>query len=106
MRRRCAALRRRAAGGSAFVLTTEPLDGSDPLAGVDGLRQQAARQLDGRTELRLLLDDDGVISGVVQALAGANRRILSLEKVEPSLEDVFVDLVGERFEDGGEEAQP
>ncbi|HEV2686767.1 MAG TPA: ABC transporter ATP-binding protein [Actinomycetota bacterium] len=92
------ALRRRAAGGSSFLLTTEPLDGTDPLAGVPGLRQKAARPLDGRTELRLLLEDDGAISGVVQALAGANRRIPSLEKVEPSLEDVFVDLVGERFE--------
>jgi ABC-2 type transport system ATP-binding protein len=97
------ALRRRASGGSAFVLTTEPFNGADPLSDVPGLRQKAARALDGRTELRLLLEDDGAISGVVQALADANRRILSLEKVEPSLEDVFVDIVGERFGAGDEE---
>jgi ABC-2 type transport system ATP-binding protein len=99
-----AALRRRAAGGSAFLLTTEPLDGSVALDQVRGVRHAAARQVDGRTELRLLLDDDGVVSAVVQALAGAQRRILSFEKVEPSLEDVFVKTVGERFEDETEGA--
>jgi len=99
-----AALRRRAAGGSAFLLTTEPLDGSVSLEQVRGVRQAAARQIDGRTELRLVLDDDGVISAVVEAIAGAKRRILSFEKVEPSLEDVFVKTVGERFEDEDESA--
>src|SRR5438552_2528383 len=99
-----AALRRRAAGGSAFLLTTEALDGTASLDQVRGVRQAAARQIDGRTELRLLLDDDGVVSAVVQALAGANRRILSFEKVEPSLEDVFVKTVGERFEEASEDA--
>jgi len=94
-----AALRRRAAGGSAFLLTTEPLDGTVSLDRVQGVRQVAARAVDGRTELRLVLDDDGVISSVVKALADADRRILSFEKVEPSLEDVFVQTVGERFDE-------
>jgi len=101
-----AALKRRAAGGSAFLLTTEPLDGEVSLDRVRGVRQAAARQLDGRTELRLVLDDDGVISSVVQALADAKRRILSFEKVEPSLEDVFVKTVGERFEEPASEEVP
>ena len=99
-----AALRRRAAGGSAFLLTTEPLDGTVVLDRVRGVRQAAAKQIDGRTELRLVLDDDGVVSAVVEALAGAKRRILSFEKVEPSLEDVFVRTVGERFDDEREDA--
>jgi len=99
-----AALRRRAAGGSAFLLTTEPLDGTVALDQVRGVRQAAAKQIDGRTELRLVLDDDGVVSAVVEALAGAKRRILSFEKVEPSLEDVFVRTVGERFEEESEDA--
>jgi ABC-2 type transport system ATP-binding protein len=94
-----ARLKRRAAGGSAFLLQTEPLDGAVAIEKLKGVRQAAARPLDGRTELRLVLDDDGVISSVVEALAGAKRRILSFEKVEPSLEDVFVRTVGERFEE-------
>jgi len=98
-----AALRRRAAGGSAFLLTTESLDGAVALDRLRGVRQVAARAVDGRTELRLVLEDDGVISSVVQALADARRRILSLEKVEPSLEDVFVRTVGERFDEPGSE---
>jgi ABC-2 type transport system ATP-binding protein len=100
-----ARLKRRAAGGSAFLLQTEPLDGAVALEQLEGVRQAAARPLDGRTELRLVLDDDGVISSVVEALASAKRRILSFEKVEPSLEDVFVQTVGERFEQPASEEE-
>jgi ABC-type uncharacterized transport system ATPase subunit len=46
-----------------------------------------------------------VISSVVEALASATRRILSFEKVEPSLEDVFVQTVGERFEQPASEEE-
>ena len=43
--------------------------------------------------LRLTLADDGGIAGVVKALADRERRIFSLQKIEPSLEDVFVQIV-------------
>jgi ABC-2 type transport system ATP-binding protein len=50
------------------------------------------------------LADDGAIAGVVKALADHNRRILSLQKEEPSLEDVFVRLVGQRIEEADQGA--
>jgi ABC-2 type transport system ATP-binding protein len=96
------ALRRRAAGGSYFILTTAPLDGIEWLTQVPGVQRADAREGEGHTELRLTLADDGVIAGVVTALAGRQRRILSLQKIEPSLEEVFVQTVGRRLEDEDE----
>jgi len=97
-----AALRRQTAGGSYFVLTTEPLDGPTWLNQVQGVERADATASDGRTELRLQLADDGVIAGVVKALADHERRIFSLQKIEPSLEDVFVQIVGQRLEEADE----
>ena len=101
-----AALRRRTAGGTYFVLTTEPLDGIAWVSGVPGVQRADARVTDGRTELRLQVADDGAIAGVVKALADRERRIFSLQKIEPSLEDVFVQIVGRRLEEADEGGRP
>jgi len=101
-----AALRRRTAGGTYFVLTTEPLDGIAWVSGVPGVQRADARATDGRTELRLQVADDGAIAGVVKALADRERRIFSLQKIEPSLEDVFVQIVGRRLEEADEGGRP
>lgn len=96
-----AALKRRASGGTYFLLTTETLDGIS-LAGLPGVQRADTRALDGRMELQLHLADDGAIAGVVKVLADSNRRIFSLQKVEPTLEEVFVQLVGQRLEEADE----
>jgi ABC-2 type transport system ATP-binding protein len=97
-----AALRRMGAGGTQFVLTTESLDGGAGLAQVSGVRHVDILPRDGRSELRVQLVDDGAIAAVVKALADQNRRIFSLQKIEPSLEDVFVQIVGHRLEEADE----
>ena len=53
--------------------------------------------------VNLSLVDDGALGGVVGALGGLGSHILALQKSEPSLEDVFVELVGRGF---GDEAEP
>src|SRR3989442_6490383 len=87
-----AALGRGTAGGTYFILTTEPLDGTAWVSQVPGVQRADARASDGRTELRLQLADDGVIAGVVKALADRERRIFSLQKIELSLVDVIVQI--------------
>jgi ABC-2 type transport system ATP-binding protein len=43
---------------------------------------------------------------VVQAVAGSGAKILTLNKVEPTLEDVFIQLVGRKLDaDGSSPAQ-
>lgn len=101
-----AALRRRATGGSYFILTTEPLDGTGWLVQLPGVQVADTRPLDGRMELRLQLAEEGAIAAVVQALAERNRRIFSLQKIEPTLEEVFVQIVGQRLEEADERREP
>ncbi len=97
-----AALRRAGAGGTQFVLTTDPLTRGPWLTQVVGLRSLDLTARDGRTELRVNLADDGAIAGVVKALADQDRRIYALQKIEPSLEDVFVQIVGQRIDEADE----
>jgi hypothetical protein len=44
--------------------------------------------------VNLVLHEDAALGGVVTALAGLRSQILALRKSEPTLEDVFVELVG------------
>jgi ABC-2 type transport system ATP-binding protein len=53
---------------------------------------------DGRVHVNLALVDDAALGGVVGALGDLGAHILALRKSEPSLEDVFVELVGRGFE--------
>ncbi len=48
----------------------------------------------GLTKLKFILDDDAIVSDIVSAVPKSGSKIVSVEKVEPTLEDVFVTLVG------------
>jgi ABC-2 type transport system ATP-binding protein len=88
------ALRKRSAGGSTFVVTTEAHGGVPDLQQLPGVDRAESFARDGHIELRLQLADDRAISGVLAALSDIGHSVLTLEKVQPSLEDVFVDIVG------------
>ena len=105
-------LKRRVQRESVFRLELDRLDGGvgalRRLPGVVSAAQAAGDQADGRGERRtvevnLVLVDDGALGGVVGALGGLGAQILALRKSEPSLEDVFVELVGRGFDDADEE---
>ena len=49
--------------------------------------------------INLVIVEDSALGGVVGALAGIGSQIVSLRKSEPSLEDVFIELVGRGFHD-------
>jgi ABC-2 type transport system ATP-binding protein len=51
-------------------------------------------------KLNLILHEEAVISSVVSTLAEHRAGILTLQKHEPTLEDVFIKLVGRRLTDG------
>jgi ABC-2 type transport system ATP-binding protein len=100
-------LKRRVQRESVFRIELNKLEG-----GVGALRRlpgvvsatQAADSKGGagdphRIEVNLALLDDAALGGVVGALGSLGARILALRKSEPSLEDVFVELVGRGFDD-------
>lgn len=108
-----AELRQRVQRESIFRLELDRLDGGPAvLARLPGvLRAVSATDeaRDGIGEARqsvvvnLVLCEDSALGGVVVALGGLGARILALRKSEPTLEDVFVELVGRGFEEPADE---
>lgn len=94
-------LKHRLQKDAIFLLEISPLNGM-PLATLEGIRgvQTVAQSTqDGSTSLQFVLEDDSVLGGIITELTAHNIRILNLQKREPTLEDVFVDLVGRSMEE-------
>ena len=97
-------LKRRVQRESIFRLELDHLDGGvAQLARLPGVESAAlAADTDAeaqRVAVNLVLTDDAALGGVVTALGGTGSQILALRKSEPTLEDVFVELVGRGFGD-------
>jgi ABC-2 type transport system ATP-binding protein len=105
-------LKKRVQRESVFRLEVDRLDGGvGALRRLPGVvdataaaRDQATGQGDRQAvEVNLALVDDAALGEVVGALGGLGSHILALRKSEPSLEDVFVELVGRGFDDADED---
>ncbi|MGH2407288.1 MAG: ATP-binding cassette domain-containing protein [Candidatus Limnocylindrales bacterium] len=104
-----AELKHRVQSESIFRLELEGFErGAAVLSSLPGVVRAvaAARDTDGdgagerrSAVISLVLEDDAALGGVVGALAAQGARIVALRKSEPSLEDVFVELVGRPFND-------
>src|SRR4030066_625880 len=57
------------------------------------------RSQDGFESLDLILEEEQALAGVLNTLNTAKVRLLNLQKNEPTLEDVFVKLVGQSMEE-------
>jgi len=53
---------------------------------------------DGFETLDIILEEEQALAGVINTLNSTDIRIMNLKKNEPTLEDVFVRLVGQRME--------
>ena len=104
-------LKRRVQRESVFRIELDRLDGGvaalRDLPGVVSATLAAAGDPNDRRErqtidVNLALVDDAALGDVVAALGPLGAHILALRKSEPSLEDVFVELVGRGFD----EAEP
>jgi ABC-2 type transport system ATP-binding protein len=107
-------LRRRVQAESIFRIELDrlpPNGGMAALASLPGVLSavRADDELDDaagtdRVALKVALADDSALTSVVTAVAERGSQLVGLAKSEPSLEDVFVELVGRGFgeEDGTE----
>lgn len=91
-----------------FRLEVSPLNGQGVgfLEALPGVKKLVHHERDGGATLEFILEEEPVLGLVVNSLTAANIRILNLQKREPTLEDVFVDLVGRSMaevERGGSE---
>jgi len=83
-----------------FALTLAPGPAGVPdVSGLPGVHHATRAETPTTIELKVALDEEPAIGNVVQTLAGGGARILTLKKVEPTLEDVFIELVGHRIDD-------
>ncbi len=101
-------LKQRLQKEALFEIETSPLNGLafSKLENQPGVRKVTAHEVDGSATLNFALQEEAVLAGVMSTLTEAKVRILKLSKHEPTLEDVFVDLVGhsiEEVEKGGED---
>ena len=99
-------LKKRVQRESIFRIELDRLDGgASTLARLPGVVSASAAASDAADAdrqlvvMNLVLEDDGALGQVVGALAATGSQILGLRKSEPTLEDVFVELVGRGFEE-------
>jgi ABC-2 type transport system ATP-binding protein len=91
-----AVLKRRLQREALFHLDLSPLANGalGAIHALPGVRQVVHTAHDGQSELELILAADDALPAVIAALTASNAHLLNLQKREPTLEDVFVDLVG------------
>jgi ABC-2 type transport system ATP-binding protein len=95
-------LKKSLAGEAVFrieiPLSVNGMEKFGEIAGVKSFAYDHKSHL-GRTELKFILEEEAAISNVTESLSGNGSKIISLSKMEPSLEDVFVALVGRGLKD-------
>ena len=79
-----------------FSLEVSQLNGlsMDTIENLPGVKQVIHHQLERGAKLELILEEEPVLGEVFNTLTTRNVRIMNLQKREPTLEDVFVALVG------------
>ena len=84
-----------------YHMEVSPLNGLSAASfeALAGVRKAVHSPQDGYAELDLILETDDVLAAVVSTMAASDVHILNLQKREPTLEDVFVDLVGKSMEE-------
>jgi ABC-2 type transport system ATP-binding protein len=84
-----------------FRLRVDSFNSADPIdfEKIRGVRHFTHRPGEGHTTLEFILEEEDILTAVVNQLASHNIHLQSLEKREPSLEDVFIQLVGRSMEE-------
>jgi ABC-2 type transport system ATP-binding protein len=79
-----------------FRIETSPLNGKPvkDFAQLPGVRTVTEVQMEASVVLEFVLEQEPALGIVVNTLTAAGVQILNLQKREPTLEDVFVELVG------------
>jgi ABC-2 type transport system ATP-binding protein len=105
-------LKHRVQVGSIFRLELDGLDDQgaslDRLPGVRNATVAGGDEDDADRQtvvIDLQLDDDAVLGEVISTLTAEGRHLVALQKREPTLEDVFVELVGRGFSGNEDRAE-
>lgn len=94
-------LKRMVSTQSVAILETPPIQGGTSfLSSVEGVSgfSQTDEPSTGRLKLKIVLKDESALQSVLQTVTSKGGKILTLSKSEPTLEDVYIALVGKGFE--------
>ena len=86
-------LKRRVQEYPLYDITVSPGFATD-LKSVPGVHQATQTETPDAVMLKVSLTDEAAVGVVVQAIASAGGTIRSLSRVEPTLEDAFIEMVG------------
>lgn len=104
-----ALLKQRLQKDAIFEIDTSPLNGLSvtKLEILPGVLKVTCQEADGSATLNFILKEEAALAVIINTLTTANVKIMKLSKHEPTLEDVFVTLVGHSMADmeQGEESE-
>jgi ABC-2 type transport system ATP-binding protein len=69
-----------------------------------GIQRFSHAEVDGQTELHFILKDENALPPILMAIQHSHGELISLEKRDPTLEDVFISLVGRGLGEGEDSA--
>ena len=94
-------LKRNLQRDAIFEIETSPLNGwkHSVLEQQAEVKKAALTEIEGGARLELILQDESALANVINTLTQRNIKVQRLSKHEPTLEDVFMQLVGQRMED-------
>jgi len=101
-------LKRNLQRDAIFEIETSPLNGltGQMLENQAEVKKAALTQVEGGAKLELILMEESALGGVINVLTQKDVKVKRLTKREPTLEDVFMQLVGQRMEDVESEDVP
>ncbi|MEW6286494.1 MAG: ABC transporter ATP-binding protein [Chloroflexota bacterium] len=101
-------LKRNLQRDAIFEIETSPLNGltSHILQDQPEVRKAALTDIEGGARLELILKEEAALASVINILTQKEVKVRRLTKREPTLEDVFMDLVGQKMEDVEKEEAP
>jgi ABC-2 type transport system ATP-binding protein len=91
-------LKKMVAKESTFTITTSPCACVGEISAMPGVKGFNAKGDGSKEEVRFVLEDEAVISDIISFITGKGAKVISLDKTEPTLEDVFIQLVGRGLE--------
>jgi len=101
-------LKRKLQRDAIFEIETTSPDGltSQALESQPEVRKAALIDIEGGAKLELILQEESALASVINILTQKDIKVKHLSKREPTLEDVFMDLVGQKMEDVEKEEAP
>jgi ABC-2 type transport system ATP-binding protein len=93
-----AKLKRSVARDATFTILTTPCPCISEIGRIPGVKGFSNRTDGSNEEVRFVLEEESVIADIVSFLTSRQSKIISLTKTEPTLEDVFIQLVGRGLE--------